>query len=161
MLLEQIAQVFVLWLAWAMALNIYTSPPIQYSSGHRHIPDHALNANISTRNFHRSIESNKYVHYMNDNILTLPRLTANCIFLSKIIIKAVDMPNFIHNTSNGPIEFGPVFNRDFLMEVYDMQQNIKSIHMHKQLKSANWALLICIISHIFINSCRAWCQHNP
>lgn len=45
--------------------------------------------------------------------------------LFQIIIKAVHMPNLIHNTSNGPVEFGPVFNRDFLLEVYNLQQGIK------------------------------------
>ncbi|XP_076168069.1 Niemann-Pick type C-1a isoform X2 [Ptiloglossa arizonensis] len=45
----------------------------------------------------------------------------------QIIITSVGLPNIIHNTSNGPITFGPVFNSSFLMAVYQLQEEIKQI----------------------------------
>ena len=48
--------------------------------------------------------------------------------IEQIIIRAVDLENVQHNTSNGVIEFGPVFNRDFLLEVFNLQQQIKKIN---------------------------------
>ncbi|XP_049532934.1 NPC intracellular cholesterol transporter 1 isoform X2 [Anopheles darlingi] len=47
--------------------------------------------------------------------------------IEQIIIKAENMSNVMHNTSNGLIEFGPVFNRQFLLDVFDLQQAIKMI----------------------------------
>ncbi|XP_035782001.1 NPC intracellular cholesterol transporter 1-like isoform X2 [Anopheles albimanus] len=47
--------------------------------------------------------------------------------IEQIIIKAENMSNVMHNTSNGLIEFGPVFNRQFLLDVFDLQQQIKMI----------------------------------
>ncbi|XP_055920558.1 NPC intracellular cholesterol transporter 1 isoform X2 [Eupeodes corollae] len=47
--------------------------------------------------------------------------------IEQIIIKAVDMPQIIHNTSNGPITFGPVFDKQFLLDVYSLQEAIKAI----------------------------------
>jgi len=41
-----------------------------------------------------------------------------------------------HNTSIGVMEFGPVFNKDFLLAVYDLQQQIlqvRTIGIIKQL----------------------------
>lgn len=43
-----------------------------------------------------------------------------------LIIKAVGLPEIVHNTSNGPITFGPVFNDTFLRTVFDLQEQIKS-----------------------------------
>lgn len=45
--------------------------------------------------------------------------------IEQIIIKAVDLPTLVHNTSDGPIEFGPVFQREFLLQLFDLQQRIK------------------------------------
>ncbi|XP_011704595.1 PREDICTED: Niemann-Pick C1 protein isoform X2 [Wasmannia auropunctata] len=45
----------------------------------------------------------------------------------QIIITAVGLPNIIHNTTNGPIVFGPVFNDTFLKTVFELQEGIKSI----------------------------------
>ncbi|KAL1139914.1 hypothetical protein AAG570_006891, partial [Ranatra chinensis] len=45
----------------------------------------------------------------------------------QVIIHAVGLPNIIHNTSQGPIEFGPVFHKKFLMEVLKLQQQIQAI----------------------------------
>lgn len=45
----------------------------------------------------------------------------------QIIISAVGLPNIVHNTSNGVIEFGPAFNSDFLKEVLKLQEKIKEI----------------------------------
>ncbi|XP_055840064.1 NPC intracellular cholesterol transporter 1 isoform X2 [Episyrphus balteatus] len=47
--------------------------------------------------------------------------------IEQIIIKAVDMPQIVHNTSNGPITFGPVFDKQFLLDVYYLQEAIKAI----------------------------------
>ncbi|XP_077294393.1 Niemann-Pick type C-1a isoform X2 [Arctopsyche grandis] len=43
------------------------------------------------------------------------------------IIKAVGLPDIVHNTSSGPITFGPVFNKTFMKTVFDLQEKIKAI----------------------------------
>ncbi|KAH8329144.1 hypothetical protein KR074_004746 [Drosophila pseudoananassae] len=48
--------------------------------------------------------------------------------LEQIIIKAVDLPQIVHNTSNGPITFGPVFDREFLTNVLYLQEGIKKLN---------------------------------
>ncbi|XP_033249030.1 NPC intracellular cholesterol transporter 1 isoform X1 [Drosophila miranda] len=48
--------------------------------------------------------------------------------IEQIIIKAVNLPNIIHKTSNGPITFGPVFHKDFLTVVFNLQEEIKNIN---------------------------------
>lgn len=45
--------------------------------------------------------------------------------VEQIIIKADNLPSFVHNTSNGPIEFGPVFNKAFLLQLFELQESIK------------------------------------
>ncbi|XP_061938456.1 NPC intracellular cholesterol transporter 1 isoform X5 [Apis cerana] len=45
----------------------------------------------------------------------------------QIIITSVGLPNIVHNTSNGQITFGPVFNATFLKTVYKLQEEIKQI----------------------------------
>ncbi|XP_017858960.1 PREDICTED: Niemann-Pick C1 protein [Drosophila arizonae] len=47
--------------------------------------------------------------------------------MEQVIIKAVDLPYIVHNTSNGPIKFGPIFAKDFLAKVLDLQQQIQNI----------------------------------
>jgi Niemann-Pick C1 protein len=47
--------------------------------------------------------------------------------VEQIIIHAKDLPNIIHNTSNGVVEYGPAFNKDFLQKVYDLQTSIMNI----------------------------------
>ncbi|KAG7205223.1 hypothetical protein KM043_018307 [Ampulex compressa] len=47
--------------------------------------------------------------------------------LEQIIITSAGLPNIVHNTSNGPIVFGPVFNDTFLKTVYKLQEGIKRI----------------------------------
>lgn len=47
--------------------------------------------------------------------------------LEQIIIKAVDLPYIQHNTSNGIINFGPVFDKQFLTDVYHLQEDIKNL----------------------------------
>ncbi|XP_046865647.1 NPC intracellular cholesterol transporter 1 homolog 1b [Drosophila willistoni] len=51
--------------------------------------------------------------------------------IEQIIIKAVNLPYIIHNTSNGPITFGPVFHKNFLSEVLYLQEQIKNIQRNK------------------------------
>lgn len=48
--------------------------------------------------------------------------------IEQIIIHATDLPNIKHNTSNGLIEFGPVFQKHFLLEVFKLQEQIKNIN---------------------------------
>ncbi|XP_012258607.2 NPC intracellular cholesterol transporter 1 isoform X2 [Athalia rosae] len=45
----------------------------------------------------------------------------------QIIISAVGLPNIVHNTSNGLINFGPVFNETFLKTIFNLQEQIKNI----------------------------------
>ncbi|XP_011312256.1 Niemann-Pick C1 protein isoform X2 [Fopius arisanus] len=45
----------------------------------------------------------------------------------QIIISAVGLPNIIHNTSDGLITFGPVFHREFLTTILELQEDIKAI----------------------------------
>ncbi|XP_055301385.1 NPC intracellular cholesterol transporter 1 isoform X4 [Sitodiplosis mosellana] len=46
--------------------------------------------------------------------------------IEQIIIKA-NLPNFTYDTSNGPIQFGPAFNKTFLLEVFELQNSIKML----------------------------------
>ncbi|XP_055539920.1 NPC intracellular cholesterol transporter 1 isoform X2 [Wyeomyia smithii] len=47
--------------------------------------------------------------------------------IEQIIIKAENLTNVIHNTSNGVIEFGPVYNKQFLLDVFELQEAIKKV----------------------------------
>ncbi|XP_065355610.1 NPC intracellular cholesterol transporter 1 isoform X2 [Calliphora vicina] len=47
--------------------------------------------------------------------------------IEQIIIKAVDLDNIVHNTSNGPIVFGPVFDKQFLIDVHNLQEDIRNL----------------------------------
>ncbi|XP_065080828.1 NPC intracellular cholesterol transporter 1 isoform X3 [Ochlerotatus camptorhynchus] len=47
--------------------------------------------------------------------------------IEQLIIKAENLSNVVHNTSNGAIVFGPVFNKQFLLDVFELQQSIKNI----------------------------------
>lgn len=43
----------------------------------------------------------------------------------QVIIKATNLSNISYNTSNEIVEFGPAFNREFLLEILDLQNKIK------------------------------------
>ncbi|XP_076291600.1 Niemann-Pick type C-1a isoform X2 [Lasioglossum baleicum] len=45
----------------------------------------------------------------------------------QIIITSKGLSNIVHETSNGPITFGPVFNDTFLRTIYQLQEKIKQI----------------------------------
>ncbi|XP_076647922.1 Niemann-Pick type C-1a isoform X2 [Halictus rubicundus] len=45
----------------------------------------------------------------------------------QIILTSKGLPNIVHETSNGPITFGPVFNDTFLRTVYQLQEKIKQL----------------------------------
>ncbi|XP_046396992.1 NPC intracellular cholesterol transporter 1 isoform X2 [Ischnura elegans] len=45
----------------------------------------------------------------------------------QVIITAKNLPNIVHNTSNGPIEFGPVFHKKFMEEVLKLQNQIEEL----------------------------------
>ncbi|XP_021702839.1 Niemann-Pick C1 protein isoform X3 [Aedes aegypti] len=47
--------------------------------------------------------------------------------IEQLIIKAENLSNVVHNTSNGVIEFGPVFNKQFLLDIFELQESIKKI----------------------------------
>ncbi|XP_031634860.1 NPC intracellular cholesterol transporter 1 isoform X2 [Contarinia nasturtii] len=46
--------------------------------------------------------------------------------IEQIIIKS-NLPNFTYETSNGPVQFGPAFNKQFLLEVLELQNGIKKL----------------------------------
>ncbi|EDV98847.1 GH13378 [Drosophila grimshawi] len=48
--------------------------------------------------------------------------------IEQVIIKAVNLPNIVHKTSNGPITFGPVFDKNFLAETLNLQEQIQNIN---------------------------------
>ncbi|XP_015437411.1 PREDICTED: Niemann-Pick C1 protein isoform X1 [Dufourea novaeangliae] len=45
----------------------------------------------------------------------------------QIIITSAGLSNIVHETTNGPITFGPVFNDTFLRTIYQLQEGIKGI----------------------------------
>ncbi|XP_014300205.2 NPC intracellular cholesterol transporter 1 isoform X2 [Microplitis demolitor] len=47
--------------------------------------------------------------------------------IEQLIITPVNLPKIIHNTTNGPIIFGPVFDANFLRSVHSLQEAIKNI----------------------------------
>ncbi|XP_065352858.1 NPC intracellular cholesterol transporter 1 isoform X2 [Cloeon dipterum] len=42
----------------------------------------------------------------------------------QIILRPVGLEKIVHDTSNGPITFGPVFNEEFMLKVLELQQGI-------------------------------------
>ncbi|XP_017042857.1 NPC intracellular cholesterol transporter 1 isoform X1 [Drosophila ficusphila] len=74
--------------------------------------------------------------------------------LEQIIIKAVNLPQIVHNTSNGPYTFGPVFDRDFLSEVLNLQESIRNINANgTMLKDICFAPLSDDGSEIEVSQC--------
>ncbi|XP_044315818.1 NPC intracellular cholesterol transporter 1 isoform X1 [Drosophila rhopaloa] len=74
--------------------------------------------------------------------------------IEQIIIKAVNLPQIVHNTSNGPYTFGPVFDRDFLTEVLNLQESIKQINASgTMLKNICFAPLSDDGSEIDVSKC--------
>lgn len=62
----------------------------------------------------------------------------------QIIIHATGLPDVLHNTSAGQITFGPVFSREFLLEVKNIQDKIRkvsSIVNHTKLEDICFAPL--------------------
>lgn len=45
----------------------------------------------------------------------------------QIIIKAVNLPDVVFNTTDGLMTFGPVFNAEFLKAVLELQEGVKKI----------------------------------
>ncbi|XP_071451302.1 NPC intracellular cholesterol transporter 1 isoform X2 [Hetaerina americana] len=45
----------------------------------------------------------------------------------QVIITAKNLSNIVHNTSNGPIVFGPVFHKKFMEEVLKLQNQIEEL----------------------------------
>lgn len=45
----------------------------------------------------------------------------------QIIIRAIGLDSIVHNTSNGPVTFGPALNDSFLKSVFDLQEKIKAL----------------------------------
>lgn len=50
--------------------------------------------------------------------------------IEQVIIRS-DAPPVIHNSSGEVIEFGPAFDRDFLLEVLELQNGIKGLLIYK------------------------------
>lgn len=44
-----------------------------------------------------------------------------------LIIKSVGLPPIVHNTSDGVMTYGPVFNKSFLLSVFELQEKIKAL----------------------------------
>ena len=59
------------------------------------------------------------------------------------------MFQFVHNTSNGPITFGPAFNMDFLLHVYDLQEQIEQV-MSWTLKTENYVFSLMLKLNKFV-----------
>uniref|UniRef100_A0A8D9B029 Niemann-Pick C1 protein n=1 Tax=Cacopsylla melanoneura TaxID=428564 RepID=A0A8D9B029_9HEMI len=47
--------------------------------------------------------------------------------IEQVIVTASGIPNVHHNTSNGVIEFGPVFNKTFLYEIKKLQDRLEML----------------------------------
>ncbi|KAL1465724.1 hypothetical protein WDU94_005267 [Cyamophila willieti] len=47
--------------------------------------------------------------------------------IEQVIVTANGIPNVLHNTSNGVIEFGPVFNKTFLYEIKKLQDSLEML----------------------------------
>lgn len=66
----------------------------------------------------------------------------------------MNLPQIVHNTSNGPYTFGPVFDREFLTKVLDLQEGIKEINANgTQLKDICYAPLSDDGSEIDVSQC--------
>lgn len=52
--------------------------------------------------------------------------------IEQVIITARNMPEIQHNTSNGMRTFGPVFDKEFLTEVYKIQEDIKALGSNEE-----------------------------
>lgn len=66
--------------------------------------------------------------------------------IEQLIIRS-DAPPVIHNSSDEIIEFGPAFDRDFLLEVLDLQNGIKGMLMQNFIEELFNSLMIniCLI----------------
>jgi Niemann-Pick C1 protein len=53
----------------------------------------------------------------------------------QVILRPLGLKNIIHNTSNGPIEFGAVFQPEFMRLILDLQQNILEVGFNFTLKT--------------------------
>ncbi|XP_065212714.1 NPC intracellular cholesterol transporter 1 homolog 1b isoform X2 [Planococcus citri] len=47
--------------------------------------------------------------------------------IQQVIVSAKGLNNFFHNTSNGPVEFGPVFHEEFLRDFKKLQDEISNL----------------------------------
>ncbi|XP_034945792.1 NPC intracellular cholesterol transporter 1 isoform X2 [Chelonus insularis] len=55
----------------------------------------------------------------------------------QIIITSKGLPNIEHNTFNGPVTFGPVFNKTFLEHIFKLQEGIKAIRTENNFTLAD------------------------
>ena len=47
--------------------------------------------------------------------------------MDKNLTAASYLLQIVHNTSDGPTTFGPVFHRDFLLKILELQEDIKGL----------------------------------
>jgi Niemann-Pick C1 protein len=47
----------------------------------------------------------------------------------QIILRPVGLDKIVHETANGPITFGPVFQKDFLMLALELQNGILEVNL--------------------------------
>ncbi|XP_033220867.1 NPC intracellular cholesterol transporter 1 [Belonocnema kinseyi] len=73
----------------------------------------------------------------------------------QIIITSVGLSPIVHNTSDGPIVFGPVFNEEFLLTILELQEQIKKIRISGDRTLANicFAPLASPDSETTVNQC--------
>lgn len=57
--------------------------------------------------------------------------------VQQIIISSTNLPKIIHNSTNGLIEFGPVFNETFLLKIFELQEAIKSLKTRNNVNLAD------------------------
>lgn len=48
--------------------------------------------------------------------------------IEHLIITAKNLPTVHHNTADGPEEFGPVFNKNFMESILDLQEQIHKVN---------------------------------
>lgn len=64
--------------------------------------------------------------------------------IEHIIITAKDLSSVKHNTSDGEEEFGPVFNKDFMFAILDLQNKIENeVLWNFFIVISNWLMNIC------------------
>lgn len=76
--------------------------------------------------------------------------------VQQIILSPKNLTNFIHNTSDGPIEFGPAFDPKFLKNVFELLTKLKELRSSDEvtgLKDICFAPLASSMTERTVDSC--------